>query len=252
MPQSGVQVRVVARRDRGVLGRVRGGVAAAGLLGMTLVLAGCGAGGDEQAARADSSGVSATQTAEAQSVGGGSEDGSSTPSSSETSSDDGGDYQPATKDGPAKNVPKPTMPDEMKKNTPEGAEAAVQYWWDTVYYLEQTGDSDPMMKASSKSCKYCREYADIIEDWYTIDKGWMEGSNTQVRNEIAIPVEGETQVMHLLDNESSTAWSGEGAEDSTRSQKSHRGETWRMDLVYDEDRSHWATVDVSFHAKGEK
>ena len=249
MPQSGVQVRMVARCDRGVVGRVKGGVAAAGLLGMTVVLAGCGAGGDEQPARADSSGASATQTAEAQSVGGSSEDESSTPSSSETSSDDGGDYQPATKNGPAKNVPKPTMPDEMKKNTPEGAEAAVQYWWDTVYYLEQTGDSSFVDIAAAEDCVYCDEYVAEVTDWYAQD-GWLSGAKTQVRKPFAMETMPEMQVMYLLDNEESQSWKSGGISSDEFSEDKNVDETWRADMVYDSNEGHWVIRDISFQSGG--
>lgn len=40
---------------------------------------------------------------------------------SDPSGADGGEYVPASADGPAKNVPKPEMPEEMKEETPEVA-----------------------------------------------------------------------------------------------------------------------------------
>ncbi|WP_221419041.1 DUF6318 family protein [Micrococcus cohnii] len=206
---------------------------------MTVVLAGCGAGGDEQPARADSSGASATQTAEAKSVGGSSEDESSTPPSSETSSDDGGDYQPATKDGPAKNVPKPTMPDEMKKNTPEGAEAAVQYWWDTVYYLDETGNSDLMLDASHEDCSYCNRYATVMEEWYSSEKGWREGSRVTVGDSFTSEFEGGTQVGSKIYISEANAWDAEGKPRNDMSDVAYSDESWSFGLVFDSEDHHW-------------
>ena len=60
---------------------------------------------------------------------------------SDPSREDDGKYVPASADGPAKNVPKPQMPEEMKEETPEGAKAAVQYWCCLLYTSPSPRDS---------------------------------------------------------------------------------------------------------------
>lgn len=52
----------------------------------------------------------------------------------------------------------PTMPDQAKENTPEGAAAFVKHYIDVFNYAAQTGDDAPM-KAIASRCVPCNEYA---------------------------------------------------------------------------------------------
>ncbi|MEV4901258.1 DUF6318 family protein [Citricoccus sp. NPDC055426] len=121
-----------------------------------LALAGCsGDGGDDgptSAASTASASPSPSETA-----GGDSGSPSASPSVSPT-----GSYEPATSEGPAKNVPVPEMPDAVKEPTEEGLEAAIEYWFVSSAYLKSTGDAEPLSNASFEECELC---TDQIENW---------------------------------------------------------------------------------------
>jgi hypothetical protein len=63
---------------------------------------------------------------------------------------------PASSKGPARNLPRPVLPESAKQNTKEGFEAFTQYWFDTIRYARETGDVTPLKEASQKSCKMCQ------------------------------------------------------------------------------------------------
>ncbi|WP_138418934.1 DUF6318 family protein [Sinomonas gamaensis] len=60
--------------------------------------------------------------------------------------------------GPARNLPKPVLPESARQNTKEGFEAFTQYWFDTITYGLETGDSEPLREVSLPDCKMCNGY----------------------------------------------------------------------------------------------
>ncbi|WP_147391674.1 DUF6318 family protein [Galactobacter valiniphilus] len=64
-------------------------------------------------------------------------------------------YQPATSTSPAKNVPKPVMPEAAKKKDLEGQKAFIQYWISTYNYMRESGDTGPFLAACEKTSKFC-------------------------------------------------------------------------------------------------
>lgn len=67
---------------------------------------------------------------------------------------------PASSTGPARNLPKPELPAAAKENTKAGFEAFTQYWFDTVTYALETGDTGPLKAISKPDCKMCASYID--------------------------------------------------------------------------------------------
>jgi hypothetical protein len=65
---------------------------------------------------------------------------------------------PASSKGPARNAPKPVLPDAARQNTAEGFEAFTQYWFDTITYGLETGDGEPLRLISLPDCKMCNNY----------------------------------------------------------------------------------------------
>lgn len=65
---------------------------------------------------------------------------------------------PASSTGPARNLPKPELPAAAKENTKAGFEAFTQYWFDTVTYALETGDTAPLKAVSKPDCKICNSY----------------------------------------------------------------------------------------------
>ncbi len=66
-------------------------------------------------------------------------------------------YEPATADGPAKNVPVPEMPALAKENSEEGAASFAEYFFDLINYTGESTDSAPIGKLSTEQCQECFE-----------------------------------------------------------------------------------------------
>lgn len=153
-------------------------------------------------------------------------------------SDDGG-YVPASEDGPAQNVPKPQMPEEMKEETEDGAKAAVQYWWDTMTYLQRTGDAEPMKAVSADACTFCNSFAGAMNTIYS-EGGWHEGSTATVTSAVVWSNEdGETTVTTTVNHEEAKQYHKDGTEDPEGADDAHNDLPWRTILHFDSDQETW-------------
>ena len=76
------------------------------------------------------------------------------------------DYEPATLEHPARNVPKPVMPEEAKQETEAGAQAFLDYYDHAGWYAYQTGDTSHLRASTSDHCTKCLEEADVVERVY--------------------------------------------------------------------------------------
>lgn len=81
------------------------------------------------------------------------------------------EYVPASADGPAQNVPEPSLPAVATENSEEGAEATLQYFWEAVDYARLTGETDPLALVSHESCEFCDDYIEGWQDRYR-DGDW--------------------------------------------------------------------------------
>lgn len=90
-------------------------------------------------------------------------------------------YQPATSTSPAKNVPKPVMPEAAKKKDLEGQKAFIQYWISTYNYMRESGDTGPFLAACEKTSKFCSGSAKILEE-LDDDGIWRVGGAVGVEN----------------------------------------------------------------------
>ena len=80
---------------------------------------------------------------------------------------------PASSTGPARNIPKPELPEAAKQNTKEGFEAFTQYWFDTATYALATGDKTALEAISAADCKLCNGYiADVASGGWTVGIKW--------------------------------------------------------------------------------
>ena len=84
------------------------------------------------------------------------------------------DYEPATLEHPARNVPKPVMPDEAKQETEAGAQAFLDYRTDAFWYAFQTGDTSLVREVTAESCEQCLKQFESIDNVYS-ESGWMAG-----------------------------------------------------------------------------
>ncbi len=64
---------------------------------------------------------------------------------------------------PDPTVTEPTLPDQARRNTPEGAAAFVGYWVKTFNYAARTGDIRPIERVS-EDCNACRPYLESLEE----------------------------------------------------------------------------------------
>lgn len=166
---------------------------------------------------------------------------------SDPSGADGGEYVPASADGPAKNVPKPEMPEEMKEETPEGAKAAVQYWWETLYYLQRTGDAEPMLAVSSNDCNYCSRAAAGVRETYEHGH-WHTGERPEVSSSL---VGGENKqkralaITSLISFSSGTHYRSDGQVDRKKSTEKVEDEPWYNDVRFNTERGRWDITYVS-------
>lgn len=162
-----------------------------------------------------------------------------------------GEYVPASEDGPAQNVPKPEMPEAMKEETEEGAKAAVQYWWDTVTYLQETGDAGPMGIASHDSCDFCKSYAADLVGIYN-DGGWHSGSKVTVTSALTGVVNSEMKILEvttLLDTSAGKTFDASGNEVEDQSTAERKDEPWLTDVRFDSEAGHWRTTFVSYEGE---
>lgn len=220
-----------------------GAVAALSVAG--LLLTGCsgdggGDGGDGPTSAASTASASPSASETADTAGAGSGSPSTAPSASPS-----GSYEPATSEGPAKNVPMPEMPEAMKEPTEEGLEAALEYWWATNFHLRETGDPAPFATVSSDDCELCANQIDRWVKVYEAD-AWVETDLASVKFQFtdvdeeptkgttAFLVSEATGEMYLKDGERVEEASGDGSEDRS----------WTAALHFDEDVGHWMIDDI--------
>ncbi|WP_255732853.1 DUF6318 family protein [Sinomonas terrae] len=125
---------------------------------------------------------------------------------------------PASSRGPARNVPPPVLPEAAKQNTAEGFEAFTQYWFDTVTYGLETGDSRPLREISLPECKMCASYLATIEKSTSLGN-WSVGPKWTVSHftsDLIPDPAGRRAAFFQLDESSSTDHGANGT-DTTHS-----------------------------------
>ena len=129
-----------------------------------LALSGCNSGSDPNNAGTTSPSASPTN--------------SSTPSATPTPSPTAA-YKPADATGPAQNVPVPVLPEVAKTETKEGLEAFARYWYLTLSYAYETGDTRPMDAVSGPACISCAKVKTEVTEWHTEGR-WLAGGKLYV------------------------------------------------------------------------
>lgn len=158
---------------------------------------------------------------------------------------DDGAYVPASEKGPARNVPKPVMPDAVKEDTPEGAEAAVEYWWDAVYYLQQTNDPEPLKAVSRSDCKLCSSYIEAINDIYE-PGGWHTGSRPQIESTLSQELAGSTSITQLVTIDAGHAFDSNGRVKPETKTPKEANQPWGAIVVFDKSDEKWAVAEISY------
>jgi hypothetical protein len=100
-------------------------------------------------------------------------------------------YKPADATGKAKNVPVPVLPAAAKAETKEGLEAFARYWYSTLSYAYETGDTALMENATDPSCVFCEGLrAGVASAWR--DGRWVEGGTLEAPSVTVVLSPGAT------------------------------------------------------------
>lgn len=123
-------------------------------------------------------------------------------------------YKPASAEGPAQNVPVPVLPDRAKEFSKEGLIAFAEYWYETLGYVYETGDSGHMMAVTEPGCKTCAFINEPVSSWYQ-EGGWIAGGQMTVIQSTSPFVEtpdGAYQAMLLVRQAKVTYYSRDGTQ----------------------------------------
>ena len=121
-------------------------------------------------------------------------------------------YKPATDKGPAENVPVPVLPEKAKEFSKEGLIAFAEYWYSTLGYVFETGDSGPMMAISVPECKTCAFINEPVGEHYD-SGGWIVGGQMTILQSTSPFVEtseGAYQAMLLVRQAQVTYYKSDG------------------------------------------
>lgn len=88
-------------------------------------------------------------------------------------------YKPADANGPAQNVPLPVKPPLADDFSKEGLEAFARYWYETLSYAYESGDTKPMDAISARECPTCTKTKAVINGWHQ-DGRWLVGGRITV------------------------------------------------------------------------
>ena len=92
------------------------------------------------------------------------------------------EYEKATPEHPARNVPTPVLPEAAKEDTDAGARAFLQYWADSLNYLLQTGDAQYVQAVMTEDNQQFAGVVTSYEGYYREGK-WSVGTEQQVHPE---------------------------------------------------------------------
>ncbi|WP_354214407.1 MULTISPECIES: DUF6318 family protein [unclassified Arthrobacter] len=87
-------------------------------------------------------------------------------------------YKPASASGPAENVPVPMLPEVAKTETKEGLEAFTAYWYSTLSYAYETGDTRNLATISGPNCVFCSGLREGITTAWR-DGRWVNGGKIE-------------------------------------------------------------------------
>jgi hypothetical protein len=69
----------------------------------------------------------------------------------------------------------PVLPEAAKANTTVGAKAFVRYWFEALNYASHTGDSAPLVSASTADCVACNGLRNRIKSIYGVNEHMVGG-----------------------------------------------------------------------------
>ncbi|WP_434617214.1 DUF6318 family protein [Arthrobacter sp. A5] len=88
-------------------------------------------------------------------------------------------YKPADASGPAQNVPLPVKPPLADEFSKAGIEAFARYWYETLSYAYETGDTTPIDAITDPSCTTCANAKEVATGWHEGGR-WLVGGKMVV------------------------------------------------------------------------
>ncbi len=88
-------------------------------------------------------------------------------------------YRPADATGPAQNVPLPVKPPLANEFSKAGIEAFARYWYETLSYAYETGESKPMDAVTDSGCTTCANAREVADGWHGGGR-WLVGGKMAV------------------------------------------------------------------------
>lgn len=130
---------------------------------------------------------------------------------------------PASSTGPARNLPKPELPAAARENTEAGFRAFTQYWFDTVTYALETGDTAPLRAISKPDCKICIGFAHEAET-SNVDGKWTIATKwtiTSFRSDLKLDPLRQAVGYFLIDETRSADFNADGTLATSRPAKTN-------------------------------
>ena len=146
--------------------------------------------------------------------------------------------------GSAQEVAEPALPEVAQQNSPEGAKATLEYFWEGIDYVRQTGQAQPAASVSYFTCDMCTESIfrwQQIHDagaWATLDGATeIEVVETQSYLDEENQEEWTAVIFNVTEPASDFYLDGELVEDERLAAKTLEG--WWAELTYNEAEQQW-------------
>ncbi|WP_153143641.1 DUF6318 family protein [Nesterenkonia halophila] len=159
----------------------------------------------------------------------------------ETSESNDGEYVPASADGPAKNAPKPEVPEGMTNQTEEGVKAAVDYFWQAIWYLSVTGDPSNLNKVVTDSCAYCQEEVNYFTTIYREGSWYVTTPSTVTDSSASLNGSFSANAWVSLDAPATTMYYSDGSKAGSSSGTNGAG--WEIQLKFAD--GHWVVAEAT-------
>lgn len=104
----------------------------------------------------------------------------------------------------------PELPAAATEETPEGAAAFAEWWFETLNYATATGDTSQVRASFAETCETCENLASRIEDAYSAGGDISGGA---IRTTVDVPTqleEGGVALAMQIDAEGGAIRDGEG------------------------------------------
>lgn len=103
-----------------------------------------------------------------------------------------GNYEPATREHPAKNVPKPIKPDNLNEKSVEGFYQNIAFIIAGLQYLSMTADGSALKESNLKGKEHVSKLEEQIKSSGVPDKSWSEDSTIKASLDTPQPkIEGD-------------------------------------------------------------